>query len=88
MIHSLSGGVVKDKIICDLVKVKINDPFLDRQIYWYICNNKDVIVGDVVLVPFGNKEVKATVLRIDKNVNEQASPIPLKRAKEIICKVK
>ena len=83
MIHSCAGGVVKDKKYFDFAKVEI---LSTGEAKWYICNLPLVCSGDIVVVPYGkdNKEEKAKVLRIDKNVSEQVSPVPAKHAKEIL----
>ena len=81
MIHSLAGGVVKESQFFDFVKVKIDD----GSSFWFINDIFDLKIGDCVLAPIGKNEVltKAVVVRIDKNVNGQTSPIPLKRMKKI-----
>lgn len=81
MIHSLAGGVVKESQFFDFVKVK----FDDGSSFWYINDIFDLKVGDYVLAPIGKNEIltRAEVLRIDKNINGQTSPIPLKRMKKI-----
>ena len=83
MIHSLSGGVLSENNIVDIAKVQ----FETGEIYWYICNIENIKVGQIVLVPFGksDKPTKAKILRIDKNVSSQTSPVPFSRMKEIIC---
>jgi len=89
MIHSLSGGKLKDNKNYDFVKVKILEELYFNKISFYISNISSLQEGDVVLVPYGFPivKVKARVLRIDKNVNEQVAPIPIKRMKEIIKKL-
>ncbi len=83
MIHSCAGGVVRKKRHFDFAKVEI---LSCGQICWYICNIPLLEEGDVVIVSFGrdNKREKAKVLRIDRNVSEQVSPISVKIAKEIL----
>lgn len=79
MIHSLCGGKLRDNQIFDVVKVKfINNPMAGDRPYWYKSSIPLLKVGDILLAPFGKdeREFEATVLRIDKNVNEQCSPIP------------
>ena len=85
MIHSLSGGVLNENKSFDFAKVQ----FLTGEIFWYITNIDNLKVDDMVLVPFGktNRQLKAKVLRIDKNVSASCSPVPIKIAKEIICKL-
>lgn len=83
MIHSLSGGVLKTNEPVDFCKVQIIDT---EQIGWYLCTHLPMLKkGDCVLVPYGikNELTKAIVLRIDKAISPQVTPIPLKRAKLI-----
>ena len=81
MIHSLAGGVVKEAEFFDFVKVKTDDGCS----FWFINDIFDLKIGDLVLAPIGKNNVltKAVVERIDKNVNGQTSPLPLKRMKRI-----
>lgn len=85
MIHSMAGGVVSDAKFFDFAKVKTET----GEISWYISKISDLNVGDEVVVPVGKteKEVKATVLRIDKHINGQVAPFPLKKIKYIISKL-
>lgn len=82
MIHSLSGGVIREKKYFDFAKVR----FDNGEIYWYVSTFDDLKAGDRVLVPVGrdDKEMEAFVIRVDRHVSEQVSPIPAKRAKRII----
>lgn len=82
MIHSLSGGVIREKKYFDFAKVR----FETGEVYWYISTFENLKAGDRVLVPVGreNEPTPAYVLRIDKHVSEQVSPIPAKRAKKIL----
>ena len=80
MIHSLAGGIIKTNEPVDFAKVKL---IKEEQIAWYLCTNYPQLKqGDKVLVPYGlNKELKqAIVLRIDKGISPQVTPIPIKRA--------
>ena len=81
MIHSCAGGVVHEKKLYDFAKVKIE---CTGQIRWYISNNPLLRVGDKVVVPFGKEREKAVVLKLDKNVSEQVSPMPIRQMKEIL----
>lgn len=83
MIHSMSGGVIREKKFCDFAKVRTET----GEKFWFVSTIFDLKVGDWVVVPFGKDNIKAQVLRIDKNVSEQMSPIPMKRAKEILQKI-
>jgi len=84
MIHSLSGGVMRDVQYVDFAKVEIEG----EGIFWYINNIDGLKEGDKVIVPFGKsgQKVVGKVLRIDKSVSSQVSPIPFKHAKHIIAK--
>ena len=84
MIHSLSGGVMSDVQHVDFAKVEIDG----EGVFWYISKIEGLKEGDRVIVPFGRNGEKVTgkVLRIDKNVSSQVSPIPFKHAKYIIEK--
>ena len=81
MIHSMSGGVIREAKIYDFAKVEIED----EGVFWYILENVRLKEGDFVVVPFGidNKLVKGKILRIDKNVSAQNAPFPIKRIKRI-----
>ena len=85
MIHSLSGGILREKKKYDFAKVEILSDYYTG-VYWYISNIKNLKENDIVLVPFKNGEItlKAKVLRVDKNILEDCAPISVKRAKEII----
>ena len=89
MIHSLSGGIMKDKKVLDFAKVEILDDYYSGT-FWFISNIKGLKENDIVLVPFKNGDItlKAKVLRVDKNVREDAAPISTKRAQTIISIVK
>lgn len=79
MIHSLSGGIVKGAKYNDFAKIEIPG----EGIFWYI-DPFGLSAGDCAIVPFGKKLVEGEILRIDKHVSSQASPIPIKHAKEIV----
>lgn len=81
MIHSLSGGVVKETEFFDFAKVK----FDDGSSFWYICEIKNAKIGDFVFAPTGKNDVlvRAQIERIDRHINSQTSPFPIKRMKKI-----
>jgi len=86
MIHSLAGGVIKDNTPQDIAKVRMEN----GDIRWYLCDGLDAKGGDKVLVPSSasvHGEV-GEVMRVDKNVSPQVSPIPIKRMKAIIKVIK
>ncbi len=89
MIHSLSGGIMKDKKVFDYVKVELQDDYYSGT-FWYISNIKGLKEGDLVFVPFknGDLSLKAKVLRVDKNVKEENFPIKTKKLGQIISKTK
>lgn len=84
MIHSMSGGVIKDAGAYTFVKVR----FDDGGIAWYI-TDFDVAEGDRVKAPRGMQNVgtPAAVVKVEYNVNGQVTPVPLKRVKKLICKL-
>ncbi|MGN1201562.1 MAG: hypothetical protein ACI4R8_04860 [Candidatus Caccovivens sp.] len=86
MIHSMSGGVVREKKFYDFAKVQLE---ISGETRFFICNDKNLKEGDCVLVPYGKNDLleKGKILRIDRNVNEQVAPMPVGRMKEIFGKV-
>ncbi len=89
MIHSLAGGKMRDLEMADFVKVEIIDCEQQGTIRWYIFDTIDLKINDFVLVPFGIKNATCTakVLKIERNLSAQNSPIPIKFAKSIIRKI-
>ena len=89
MIHSLSGGELKLSSRYDFAKVTLVEGSEKGRACWYICPYQNIGQNDVVLVPFGleNTPTKAVVLRVDNNVSEQTSPLPIKRMKKILKKL-
>lgn len=81
MIHSCAGGVVREKKYYDFAKVKIES---SGEIRWYISNLPLLMVGDKVLVLCGKEKESAIVIKIDKSVSEQVSPMPIRQMKEIL----
>lgn len=90
MIHSLAGGKIRDLAMADFAKVEILDGTLTGAIRWYIFDILDLKISDLVLVPVGlkNETCTAKVLKIERNLSAQVSPIPIKSAKSIIRKIK
>ena len=80
MIHSLSGGVIKDKKTHRFVKVR----FSDGQEKWYLSDEFAVSEGMKVYAEKDGKAEKGEVVRADGGVSEQASPIRATTAKQII----
>lgn len=79
MIHSLSGGVIRDNGILTFVKVEI-----DGAPYWYLSPFPAVKAGDVVLAPFGKRGEprRAAVLKVEQT-DAQRAPVPMNRIREI-----
>ena len=72
MIHSLSGGVIKDGGRHTFVKVK----FDDGEERWYLSDEFSPLNGMKVAVNYN--------VRVDTNLSGQATPIPVKRAESVI----
>lgn len=89
MIHSLAGGELGKVSYYDYAKVEILEGENSGKIYWYKCKINNLQPDDLVIVPVGinNALVKAKVIRIDKNVSSQCSPVPSRHAKEIVKKI-
>ena len=85
MIHSLAGGNLGNERYLDFALVEIIEGAFVASKAWYI-SRAGVNLGDEVLVSYRGLNVKAKVLRIDKNVSSYSSPIPVKSAKQIIKK--
>ena len=85
MIHSMSGGVLSEYDSYTFVKVEFDGEPAPQ---WYI-SDFDVEAGDRVKAPFGRAgEVKTGVVaRVERDVNGQVTPVPVKRAKRLISKV-
>ena len=87
MIHSLAGGELRTQTIKTLAKLQFEaEP---KKFYWYICDIKNVCVGDFVLAPFGiiDSLHKARVMQIDKNVISTSFPISFDKLKSVYKKV-
>ena len=89
MIHSLAGGSFREKRVLNFAKVKICDGIMKDNLLWYILPPGDFNVGDRVVVPLGSTNARqtATIERIDKNVLEGQTPVPIRSAKTIISKI-
>lgn len=88
MIHSLAGGSFREKRVLDFALVDIAEGVMKGGKFWYLVPRGDFAVGDAVLVPLGvkNTETRARILRIDKNVVEGQTPVPIRSAKYILQK--
>jgi len=84
MIHSMAGGKLAKISFNDFAKVKLTSGPFAGDIYWYL-SIPNAKVGDKVIVPFGanNTLFEGEILRIDKNVSSQMSPVSPKHAKKI-----
>lgn len=81
MIHSLSGGEIKEVENLIFVKVQINE----SQSKWFICEFPLVKVGDIAFYEnLGGWIEQGKVIRVERNVSAQASPIPLRVAKRVL----
>lgn len=86
MIHSLAGGMIGKEEYFDFALVEILEAPHLKEKYWYI-SKPGLKLGDTVLVCVKGKEIKAVILRIDKNISSYNSPIPLRVSKHIIKRV-
>ncbi len=86
MIHSMSGGIIKDVGTYTFAKVVFDDDE-QKTPFWYI-SDFSVNVGDSVCAPRGkaNMPAQATVVKVENNVSGQVTPIPLRSAKKLISK--
>lgn len=90
MIHSLAGGDIRELKVADFAKVEITEEGINKGVkLWYITDINGLEAGDKVLVPYGvqNSLIEAKIERIDRFVNAQTSPVPMKRAKKIFKKI-
>ncbi len=89
MIHSLAGGDIRKIKVNDFAKVELLEGSSKGGIFWYINKISDLKAGDIVVVPFGKHDAltRAKVIRIDRAVSSQASPVPVGHAKEIYAKL-
>lgn len=86
MIHSMAGGRLGTIEYSDYAKVEILQGNLRGKMMWYKSNLPDLKLNDEVIVPFGNDNLKVLgkVVRIDKMVSSQNSPVPASKTKSII----
>ena len=84
MIHSLSGGTIKDIGFHNFAKVELKTGEIMFFVYTI-----PLQIGDQVLVPVGktNTPTHATVLSLKPNVSDRLAPFPIKHMKEIIKKI-
>ena len=87
MIHSLAGGNIGKEQYLNFALVEILDGVFKGDKAWYISKILGLKAEDEVLVSYSNNQVKAKVIRVDKNVSSFASPVPVKKAKVIIKKI-
>ena len=89
MIHSLAGGSFREKRVEDFALVEIIDGVMKGGKFWYVVKDKTITAGDKVVVSLGRSdaEQQAKVIRIDKNVVEGQTPVPLRSAKTILRKL-
>ena len=79
MIHSLSGGVIRDNFKHTFVKVEI-----EGAPYWYLSPTSKIAVGDRVSVPFGKNDFprEGIVLKVEE-ADSLCAPVPMNRIREI-----
>ena len=80
MIHSLSGGVIKDGGRHDFVKLK----FQSGEERWYLSDEFSLSVGMKAIAFLNGKTQTGEVVRADSNLSAQATPVPLKTAEKIV----
>ena len=80
MIHSLSGGVIKENGNHTFIKVEsLGYPL------WLICDGFEVEVGDVAVYEDRKGDIaRGKVVRVDKNVSSQCSPFPMSKMKSVL----
>lgn len=78
MIHSMSGGVIKEKGLYTFLKVEV-----DGAPYWYL-SPKRAEAGQRVLVPFGKGDLprEGVVLKAEE-AEACCAPYPMNRIREI-----
>lgn len=81
----MAGGKLGNVEFSDFAKIEILQGNLSGKLFWYRSNFPELKLNDEVLVPFGNNNLKVLgkVVRIDKMVSNQNSPIPFSKAKYI-----
>lgn len=82
MIHSLSGGIIKEVGTYTFVKVLFDDEPTPK---WYI-SDFHVEEGDRVSAPTGKADMPkiGVAVKVENNVNGQVTPIPARQAKKLI----
>ena len=87
MIHSLAGGELRLSEIISVVKLEFEEK--PGEYFWYMCNDKNIDVGDTVLAPFGiiDDLKRAKVVKLNRDMDSKNFPIPIKRLKTIYKKV-
>lgn len=86
MIHSMAGGKIGNVEFSDYAKVELLQGNLKGKMFWYRSPFANLELNDEVIVPFGNEGLKVLgkVVRIDRAVSSQNSPVPSSKAKSII----
>lgn len=81
----MAGGKLGNVEFSDFAKIEILQGNLSGKLFWYRSNFSELKLNDEVLVPFGNNNLKVLgkVVRIDKMVSSQNSPVPFSKAKFI-----
>lgn len=86
MIHSMAGGRLGNVDFSDYAKIELLQGSLAGKMFWYRSPFVELELNDEVIVPFGNDGLKVLgkVVRIDRAVSSQNSPVPASKAKSII----
>lgn len=86
MIHSMAGGRLGKIEYSDYAKVELLQGNLAGKLFWYKSPFVELELNDEVIVPFGNDRLKVLgkVVRIDRAVSSQNSPVPASKVKSII----
>lgn len=81
----MSGGVLSEYGSYTFVKILFDG---DESPRWFV-SDFDVAEGDRVRAPYGVAGLgrDATVLKVEQNVSGQVAPVPVKRAKKLLCKI-
>lgn len=80
MIHSMSGGIIKDVGDYTFVKVRFDG---EPTPFWYVAE-MHVSDGDKVIAPLRGVERQGVAERVERHVSGQVTPVPLRTAKRIV----
>lgn len=79
MIHSLSGGVIRENGSYTFVKVQV-----EGELLWYLSPTSKVEAGARVSVPYGRGDLprEGRVVKVE-SANAQCAPCPMNRIREL-----